>query len=63
MPTFHYLNAKIKEASQDQISLILSSFDLKHLKSHGIKLEEEIGSDGILRYTTSVSRLKEVLNL
>lgn len=63
MPTFHYLNAKINEASQDQISLILSSLDVTYLKSHGVKLEEKIGNDGILRYITSVKHLKEVFSL
>lgn len=60
MPTFHYLISKVREASQDEFSLILSTLDLNYLKKHGIHLEEKIGDDGILRYTTSASILKKV---
>ena len=58
LPFFHYLTEKVREASQDEISLILSTEDISHLTSNGIPLTKDVDSDGITRYKASASLSK-----
>lgn len=63
LPFFHYLTQKVREASQDEISLILSTEDISHLTSNGVPLTEIVRNDGITRYKVSSSLLKEIFLL
>ena len=63
LPFFYYLTQKVREASQDEISLILSTEDISHLTSNGVPLTEIVGNDGITRYKVSSSLLKEIFLL
>ena len=63
LPFFHYLTQKVREASQDEISLILSTEDISHLTSNGVPLTAFVGNDGVTRYKVSSSLLKEIFLL
>lgn len=63
LPFFHYLTQKVREATQDEILLILSKEDIAHLLSNGVSLTKTIGSDGLTRYKVSSSLLKEIFLL
>ena len=74
LPFFHYLTQKVREASQDEISLILSTEDIEislilstedisHLTSNGVPLTAFVGNDGVTRYKVSSSLLKEIFLL
>ena len=60
LPFFYYLTSRVREATEDKISLILSPEDISYLSAHNIPLEKTIGKDNVERYLTSVSILKEV---